>query len=234
MEKWKIAVIVALLATLPAYSYFQSAPPHADGPEPSPTGSPGSDENKETTPPPAHMQVWWGKKPPSFSFPKNLWANTDKPLKLEELRGKVVLLELWRANCSHCQEAAPIVENYAQQFKNQGLQVVGVHCSAEKGSIEYDWAAVKKAMQIYGIKYPVAFDEKRAVFDLFKAKKFPTFVIIDRQGIIRYAHEGMTPQLARELGAALKQVLAGKNPSWPPSKSETAEDAATKFAPNAS
>jgi peroxiredoxin len=232
MEKWKIAVIVALLAALPAYSYLQSAPTLTN---PSETPTPGAtpDENKEVKPPPAHMQAWWGKKPPSFSFPKNLWTNTDKPLKLEELRGKVVLLELWRANCKHCQHAAPIIENYAERFKNQGFQVVGVHCSAEKGSIEYDWAAVKKAMQNYGIKYPVAFDEKRAIFDLFKAKQFPTFIIIDRQGIIRYAHEGMTPPLARELEAAVKQVLAGKNPSWPPSKSETAEDAATKFAPNA-
>jgi peroxiredoxin len=228
MEKWKIAVIVALLAALPAYSYF--ADPSTRNPETPPSDEKASD--KELMPPPAHLQAWWGEKPPAFSFPQSLWANTDKPIKIEELRGKVVLLELWRANCKHCQEAAPMVERYAEQFKPQGLQVVGVHCSAEKGTIEYDWNGVKKAMQTYGIKYPVAFDEKRAVFDLFKAQKFPSFFVIDRQGIIRYAHEGMTPALQQELEAAIKQVLAGKQPSWPPSKGEPAQDAAAKFAPD--
>lgn len=233
MEKWKIAVIVALLAALPAYSYFQSAPPQGPDVNPSPTGSPAPDK-EEATPPPAHLQAWWGKKPASFSFPKNLWANTDKPINIADLRGKVVLLELWRANCSHCRDAVPVIENFAEQYKTDGLRVVGVHCSAEKGTIEYDWPKLRTSMKNYGIHYPVAFDEKRRIFNLFKAQKFPTFFVIDRQGIIRYAHEGMTPELARELEAALKQVLAGKNPSWPPSKSESVEDAATKFAPNAS
>lgn len=238
MEKWKIAVIVALLAALPAYSYFQSAPPISQGPdsENSPNGSPTPEANKDITPPPAHMQSWWGKKPPSFSFPKNLWTNTDKPIELEELRGKVVLLELWRANCSHCRHAAPLVERFSEEFKDDGLRVVGVHCSAEKGTIEYDWPKLKTSLTSYGIKYPVAFDEKRSVFNLFKAQKFPTFFVIDRQGVIRYAHEGMTIPLAMELEAAIKQVLAGKNPVWPPSKNgvagKPAEDAAVKYAPD--
>ena len=224
MEKWKIAVIVALLAALPAYSYFQSAPPpHVDGPT-----DPTPEEKEQAPPPPAHLQAWWGKKPPSFSFPPNLWTNTNKPIKLEELKGKVVLLELWRANCQHCRQAAPMVDGYAEQFKSQGFTVVGVHCSAEKGTIEYDWPQLKKSINGFGIRYPVAFDEKRALFNRFKAEKFPSFFIIDRKGIIRYAHEGMTMPLKDELEAAIKQVLAGKNPIWPPTKAQTAQDGAAR------
>lgn len=232
MEKWKMAAIVALLAALPVYGYFQSKP--MDSPPPTPTGSPENDSEAMTKPapsPPAHLQDWWGKKPVTFSFPKELWTNTDKPLKVEDFKGKVVLLEFWRAECSHCQIAAPIIESWAEQYKAEGLQVIGVHSSATPNTIEYDWPGLKKWIKDRGIKYPVAFDENRTVFEKFKAKKYPTFFIIDRQGVIRYAHEGMTIPLKTELQAALKQVLAGKNPVWPPSK-QPAADAALKYAPD--
>ncbi len=234
MEKWKIVAIVALLAALPALSYIQSKPSSVPTPDGSPTQATPSPEagGKPASPPPPYLQNWWGKKPPTFSFPKELWTNTDKPIQLEELKGKVVLLELWRAECTHCQEAAPVLEHLAEEHGTKGFEIVGVHCSGEGNNIEHDWEAIKtKWMPEHGVTYPVAFDEKRTVFTKFHAEKYPTLFLIDRQGIIRYAHEGMTPALEKELKAALKQVLEGKNPVWPPSKSEVAEDAAAKFAP---
>jgi peroxiredoxin len=231
MEKWKIAVIVALLAGLPAYSYIQSGAMSASNSSSSPTQSPSEAlGEKPAKDPPPYLLSWWGKKPPAFSFPKELWVNTPQPISLENMHGKVVLLELWREECPHCQESVPLMEELAQQHKAAGLQIVGVHCSAAKNTIEYKWPELQTWIKDHGIKYPVAFDEKRSVFNLFKAQKYPTLMIIDRQGVIRYAHEGMTPPLQRELIAALDQVLAGKNPEWPPSK---AVDAAAKYAPDA-
>lgn len=235
MEKWKIAAIVALLAALPAYSYFQNPPttsPNSDG---------GSDATrkeaeKPVSEPPAYLQKWWGKKPLPFSYSKDLWANTKKPLTLDDFKGNVILLELWRANCPHCQDAAPYMEQYAQNLYSSGLRTIGVHSSADHGpeSIEYNWKAVQQKMKEMGVGYPVAFDEKRELFNKYGAQKFPTFIIIDRKGIIRYAHEGMTEKLRPELEAALRQVLAGKTPAWPPTRIEGSEDAASKYAPDKS
>lgn len=235
MEKWKIAVIVGLLAALPVYGYFQSKPVESPGSSASATPASPAESKEPASPPPSYLQAWWGKKPPAFSYAKGLWANTEKPLQWEDFRGKVLLLELWRAECSHCQEAAPILEQLAERHRTAGFEIVGVHSSAAKGTIEYDWSAVKARMKELGIKYPVAFDEKRTLFDKFKAKKFPTLIILDRNGVIRYAHEGMTPPLKTELEAAIRQILAGKNPTWPPSEAEVAggaEDAAARYAPD--
>ena len=232
MEKWKIAAILALLGALPVYGYFVDGAKNLNAPAGAPTGAPSGTPTPTPPSPPAYLQSWWGKKPPTFNFPQKLWINTDKPLKLEDLRGKVVLLEMWRAECSHCQEAIPVMEELYRMHEAEGLKVIGVHSSAAKGTIEYDWPALKKWIPEHHIEYPVVYDEERSLFNTFKAQKFPTIVIIDRQGIIRYAHEGMTAPLAVELKAALEQIMTGKEPTWPPSK-ESGEDAAVKYAPDA-
>lgn len=220
MEKWKIAVIVALLAALPVYGYFQNAPQTpASGPtEQATSGQPVAPD------PPAPLRAWWGKASPTWNFGKDLWFNSDKPISQADFKGKVVLLEMWRAECSHCQHSIPFVEQLSEKHKARGLQVIGVHSSAIKGTIEFNWPELKKWMTERGVKYPVAYDETHSLWTKFKGEKFPTFIIIDRNGIIRYAHQGYTPELGIELQAALEQILDGKIPQWPPSKAAKGED----------
>src|ERR1700741_619757 len=54
------------------------------------------------------------------------WINSE-PLKLEQLRGKVVLVDFWTYTCSNCLNHLPYVKDWNTKYKDQGLVVVGVH-----------------------------------------------------------------------------------------------------------
>ncbi len=204
MEKWKIIAITALLALLPVYGYLQSnSGTTANKPgatAPAVTGTP--------TPAPRISTLWVGKKAPGWNIAPSDWANTPKPLKLEDFRGKVVLLEFWRAECSHCQEAAPKIESLGEHFKPHGLQIISLHSPVTKDGInEFNWPAVQKKAKQLGIKYPIGQDTGRKNFNLYKGEKFPSFIVIDRKGIVRYADHGFLPDKFEALIQAVQKVL---------------------------
>ena len=206
MEKWKIVAIAALLAALPLYGYLQSNPG-----TPAATGTPPAGTPAPTTPgPPPRVRTWVGKAAPSWNIAPADWANTPKPITLEELRGHVVLLEFWRAECSHCQEAAPFIEKMAEEYKPRGLRVIGLHSPVTKDGVnEFNWTAVQQKALELGIKYPIGLDTGRKNFNVYKGEKFPTFVLIDRNGIVRYADNGFLPDKLSALIKAIEKVLGG-------------------------
>ena len=55
------------------------------------------------------------------------WLNTDTPLRLEALRGSVVMLEFWTFDCINCIHTLPYVESWHQTYQDQGLVVIGIH-----------------------------------------------------------------------------------------------------------
>ena len=73
------------------------------------------------------------------------WINSE-PLKLQQLRGKVVLVDFWTYTCSNCLNHLPYVKDWNTKYKNQGLVVVGVHTPefAFEKSTKNVQAAVKK------------------------------------------------------------------------------------------
>mgnify|MGYP002625984115 FL=1 len=72
------------------------------------------------------------------------WLNQDTPLKLVDLRGQVVLLEMWTFGCINCQRVVPYVRNWHETYQDQGLIVIGNHYP------EFNWEAdvnnVKQAL----------------------------------------------------------------------------------------
>lgn len=206
MEQWKKIAIVGLLAALPVYGYIQSNT--GDGaikPEaPSGTAAP-------TPPgPPPKVKTLVGKPAPDWNIAPTQWANTPKPIKLEDLRGHAVLLEFWRAECSHCQEAAPNVEVLAEKYKEKGLRIIGLHAPVTKDGVnEFNWPAVQQKAKELGIKYPIGMDTGRKNFDAYKGEKFPTFVLIDPKGVITYADNGFLPDKYQALIDAIEKLLGG-------------------------
>jgi thiol-disulfide isomerase/thioredoxin len=92
------------------------------------------------------------------------WLNSA-PLTAQDLRGKVVLVDFWTYSCINCLRALPYVKAWAEKYRDQGLVVVGVH--APEFAFERDVANVTKAMKDLGIAYPVAVDNKYAIWRAF-------------------------------------------------------------------
>src|SRR5689334_20975299 len=57
----------------------------------------------------------------------NTWINTDGPLKLSALKGKVVLIDFWAFDCNPCKETVPRVEALYEKYSSKGLVVIGIH-----------------------------------------------------------------------------------------------------------
>ncbi|WP_425964697.1 cytochrome c biogenesis protein DipZ [Rhizobium nepotum] len=115
------------------------------------------------------------------------WLNAS-PLTTEQLRGKVVLVDFWTYSCINCIRTVPYVRAWADKFKGQGLVVIGVH--APEFAFEKKIDNVKKAIDVFGIGYPVAIDNDYKIWRAFENSYWPAHYLIDAKGQIRYHHFG--------------------------------------------
>jgi cytochrome c biogenesis protein CcdA/thiol-disulfide isomerase/thioredoxin len=115
------------------------------------------------------------------------WLNSP-PLSAQELRGKVVLLDIWTYSCINCLRTLPYVKAWADKYKSDGLVVIGVH--DPEFAFERDPGNVKRAVARLGITYPVAIDNGYAIWDALNNEYWPAHYLIDAQGRIRYHHFG--------------------------------------------
>jgi cytochrome c biogenesis protein CcdA/thiol-disulfide isomerase/thioredoxin len=132
-----------------------------------------------------------------------LWLNSP-PLTREQLKGKVVLVDFWTYSCINCIRSVPYVRAWAEQYRKDGLVVIGVH--SPEFAFEKDSANVRKAVRDFGIRYPVAMDNNLAIWRDFDNRYWPAHYLADGEGRIRYHHfgEGKTD----ETEAAIRSLLA--------------------------
>ncbi len=113
------------------------------------------------------------------------WFNTpgNQALTLSQLRGKVVLVDFWTYSCINCQRALPHVEGWYNDYKNNGLVVVGV--SAPEFAFEHVVSNVESAAGNFGIDYPVAVDDNLATWGAYNNNYWPADYLIDPTGVVR-------------------------------------------------
>ncbi|WEX91355.1 cytochrome c biogenesis protein DipZ [Sinorhizobium garamanticum] len=115
------------------------------------------------------------------------WLNS-KPLTVEALRGKVVLIDFWTYSCINCIRTIPYVRAWAEKYRDQGLVVIGVH--APEFAFEKSIDNVKRAVRDFKIGYPVAIDNDFAIWRAFGNSYWPAHYFIDAKGQIRHHHFG--------------------------------------------
>jgi thiol-disulfide isomerase/thioredoxin len=115
------------------------------------------------------------------------WINS-RPLTAKQLKGKVVLVDFWTYSCINCLRALPYIRAWADKYKDSGLVVIGVH-TPEFG-FEKELDKVQKAIQKYGITYPVALDSNQAIWDSFHNQYWPAHYFLDINGHVRHEHFG--------------------------------------------
>lgn len=116
------------------------------------------------------------------------WLNADAPLRLADLRGKVVIVEMWTFGCINCQNVMPSLKEWHEKYAGQGLVIIGNHYP--EFDYETDLANLQDAVQRFEIEYPVAQDNDGATWRAYKNHYWPALYLIDKQGHIRYVHIG--------------------------------------------
>ncbi|MCJ7726942.1 MAG: redoxin domain-containing protein, partial [Acidimicrobiia bacterium] len=125
---------------------------------------------------------------PAFEFPTGVdWLNTEGPLTMADLRGKVVLLDFWTYGCINCMHIIPDLKRLEAEYPDE-LVVIGVHSAKFENEAETD--NIREVIQRYGLKHPVVNDRNFEVWDAWGTNAWPTVVAIDPAGNIVGGHSG--------------------------------------------
>lgn len=140
------------------------------------------------------------------------WINSS-PLRLAELRGKVVLVEFWTFGCSNCVNTLPWLKTVAERYGSRGLVVVGVH--TPEFQHERDPENVRRATKRLGINYPVMLDAESEYWRALGNLYWPAFYLVDGSGRIFAREIGElrvgTPRAAR-MESRIEAALAAAMP----------------------
>ena len=115
------------------------------------------------------------------------WVGSE-PLGLDDLRGRVVLVNFWTLTCINWLRQEPYVRAWSRAYRDDGLIVIGVH--TPEFTFEHDIELVRKAVEVRDIDYPVAQDNDYGVWTAFANHYWPALYFVDREGVIRDEHFG--------------------------------------------
>jgi cytochrome c biogenesis protein CcdA/thiol-disulfide isomerase/thioredoxin len=153
------------------------------------------------------------------------WINS-RPLQINDLKGKVVLVDFWTYSCINCVRTLPYLKAWYQKYHDKGLVIIGVH--TPEFDFEKNLDNVKKAVVRDEIKYPVALDNHFVTWRNFNNQSWPAHYLIGKNGYVIYTHFGegeydVTENNIRYLLGMKKLVATKKTIEEPLSENETPE-----------
>jgi len=140
----------------------------------------------------------------------NAYINTDPFTLADEIGKKVIMIDFWTYSCINCQRTFPYLISWDQKYRDDGLLIVGVH--TPEFDFEKDLGNVQRAVEKYGITYPVVLDNDRKTWSAYKNRYWPRHYIIDIDGFIVDDHIGEgayveTEQKIQDLLRERREVL---------------------------
>lgn len=142
---------------------------------------------------------------PAPELENNIWLNTDSPLRLSDLRGKVVGLEMWTFGCVNCRNVMPSLKRWHAAYRAAGFVLIANHYP--EFDFERDLGNLERAVAGAGIEYAVAQDNEGSTWNAYRNHYWPTLYLIDKRGRIRYVHigEGAYEETERNIQALLAE-----------------------------
>ena len=146
------------------------------------------------------------------------WINSE-PLKISELKGKVVLIDFWTYSCINCIRTQPYLKQWYETYHNKGFEIIGVH--APEFAFERVKSNVQQASKDAGLTYPIALDNEFATWRAYQNQYWPATYLIDKDGKVRRTHFGEGEYEQQE--NAIRQLLAEDTSTLPSSTTTGSE-----------
>lgn len=119
---------------------------------------------------------------PNFTLP----TFGGKQLQLADFKGDVVMVNFWASWCGPCREEMPLIEGLHKKYSKLGFTVLGVNVDANPKD-------AAKMLKEIPVSFPIGFDAKNKVSELYKVDSMPSTVMVDRKGNMRFLHRGYKP-----------------------------------------
>ena len=134
---------------------------------------------------------------PDFSFT----SSEGEHIALEDLRGKVVVLDFWATWCGPCVDSLPALRNLHKKFsQEQSFVLIGISADSE----EDVW---REFTSRHKMIWPQYRDRDRRIQRAFRVSAFPTYVVIDHEGIVRFQSEGSSWEHSVDLLQAIQKQV---------------------------
>jgi peroxiredoxin len=140
---------------------------------------------------------------PAPDFDVTAVAGAHGTISLKQLRGKVVLVDFWGTFCSPCKSSFPKLQELNAKYGGSGLQIVGI--SEDEAE---DKGKISGFASTYGAKFAVAWDEDRSISGRYQPETMPSSFLIDRKGVVRFAHAGFRTGDEATLEKEVQELLA--------------------------
>lgn len=130
---------------------------------------------------PNHAELVKGEAP-DFTL-KSLRGDN---LKLSEHRGEVIMLSFWATWCDACRQGMPVLNDLYLRYRDEGFTLFSINTEKDKQK-------VREALRDMHIAFPVLFDDTHEVSKKYEVNDMPSTYIIDKDGNLRYMHNGFEP-----------------------------------------
>ena len=141
-----------------------------------------------------------GKAAPAFTV--TAVTNGKGKVSLDSLNGKVVLLDFWGTFCEPCKKSFPKLQDLYVKYADSGLRIVGVSEDEED-----DKDKIPDFASTYGAKFTLGWDRDKHVARSYKPETMPSSFLIDKNGVIRFAHVGYHDGEEVEIEKEIKELL---------------------------
>ena len=127
-------------------------------------------------------------------------VNGQGKIDLAALKGKVVIVDFWATWCEPCKKSFPKLQDLSTKYKASGLEIVGI-------SEDEDNKGIADFGKTYGAKFPLGWDNGKAVADKWKPPNMPSSYIVDKTGVVRFVHMGYHDGEENEIEKEVKSLL---------------------------
>jgi sugar lactone lactonase YvrE len=158
------------------------------------------------------------------------WLNTAGPIRMKDLRGKVVVLDFWTLCCINCIHTLPDLAKLEKKYPNE-LVVIGVHTA--KFDNEKTTESIRKAILRYEISHPVVNDANMRIWEAYGAESWPSLFLIDPEGylVARGSGEGLYEPLDKNIAKLIAEAKEKKTLNDKPLKFQLARFSETGDSP---